>query len=248
MNTDLEQINSSKKERLRNLIYTSVLGFVGVLFFLPFALKIIPAKVLLKYSINTIIVVSIVQSLIFIFICAAIGATLAQRIGFRTIIDEIASTRKDLWIILKRQFIYGVPIGMIGALVAYLVAPDFITYLKSFPQLMRLFGGLYEEIIMRWGIMTLIVWIIWRTIQKGKGIPQKLLLWSGIILSQILFASGHILNLIKFGIANPFWSVVTIFIVSFPWGWLYWKRGIESAIIAHVSFHAFVILLVVINL
>ncbi|MGD1045460.1 MAG: CPBP family intramembrane glutamic endopeptidase [Bacteroidota bacterium] len=248
MNTDLDQINSSKKDGRRNFIYTSVLGFVGVLFFLPFALKIIPAKVLLKHSINTIIVVSIVQSLIFILILAAIGATLAQRIGFRTIYDEITSTRKDLWIILKRQLIYGVPIGMIGALVAYLTAPDFIAYLKSFPHLTRLFGGLYEEIIMRWGIMTLIVWIIWRTIQKGKGSPKKLLVWSGIILSQILFASGHIFNLIKFGIANPLWSVVTIFIVSFPWGWLYWKQGIESAIIAHVSFHAFVILLVVINL
>jgi hypothetical protein len=248
MNTDAEQVDFSKKDRRRNLIYTSVLGYVGILFFLPFALKIIPAKVLLKYSINTIIAVSLVQSLIFIFIWAAIGATLAQRIGFRTIYDDIASTRGDLWTILKRQFIYGAPMGMIGALIAYLVAPDFIKYLESYPQLTRLFGSLYEEIIMRWGIMTLIVWIIWRTVQKGRGIPKKFLVWSGIVLSQILFASGHILNLIKYGIANPLWSVVTIFIVSFPWGWLFWKQGIESAIIAHVSFHVFVILLVVINL
>jgi hypothetical protein len=191
---------------------------------------------------------SVVQSVILVFVCAAGGSILAQRIGFRSVVNEMWLTNTDLRTVLRRQFRYSVPIGAFGALLAYLVAPEFIGYLDSFPQLTRLFGGLYEEIVTRWGIMTFIVWALWRIDQKGIGIPRVAFIWSGIVLSQILFACGHIANLLRCGIADPHWPVLTIFVASLPWGWLFWKRGIESAIIAHVSFHAFAILLVAVKI
>jgi len=237
-----------RKQWWYNFIYTSVLGIVGVLFLLIFVLKIIPSEVFLKYSTSTIIILTLLQFVVVISIFAAIGTTLTKRIGFKTIFDEISSTKNSLWMILRRQLFYGVPIGISGAIIAYLIAPNFIGYLNSVPQFTRIFGSIYEEIIIRWGIMTLIVWAFWRIGQKGVGIPKNSLIWSGIILSQILFAFGHTPPLIRFGITNPLWSIATIFIVTFPWGWLFWKRGIESAIFAHMSFHIVVILLVAMKL
>ncbi len=233
-----------RKQWWYNFIYTTVLGIVGFLFELLFVLKIIPSEVLLKYSTSTIIIISLLQSVVVISIFAAIGTTLTRRIGFKTIFDEISSTKNSLWMILRRQLFYGVPIGISGAIIAYLIAPDFIAYLNSVPQFTRIFGSIYEEIIIRWGIMTLIVWLLWRIGQKGVGVPKNSLIWSGIILSQILFAFGHTYILINFGITNPFWSIATIFFATLPWGWLFWKRGIEAAIFAHMSFHISVILLV----
>jgi len=248
MNTNSIEKKYSRKQWQYNFIYTSVLGIVGVLSLLQFVIKIIPSKVLLKYSTSTIIILSLLQSVVFVCICAAIGTTLTKRIGFKTIFDEISSTKNSIWLILRSKFVYGVPTGISGAIIAYLIAPDFIAYLNSVPQVSSIFGGIYEEIVIRWGIMTLIVWTLWRLSQKGVGVPKKSLIWSGIILSQILFASGHTFILIRFGITNPIWSIATIFIVTFPWGWLFWKRGIESAIVAHVSFHIFVILLAAMKL
>ena len=248
MNTNSIGKKYSRKQWQYNFIYTSVLGIVGVLSLVPFVIKIIPSKVLLKYSISTITILSLLQPVVLVCVCAAIGTTLTKRIGFKTIFDKISSTKNSLWLILRSQFVYGVPIGISGAIIAYLIAPDYIAYLNSVPQVSRIFGGIYEEIVIRWGIMTLIVWTLWRLGQKGVGVPKKSLIWSGIILSQILFASGHTFILIRFGITNPIWSIATIFIVTFLWGWLFWKRGIESAIVAHMSFHIFVILLVAMKL
>jgi hypothetical protein len=197
---------------------------------------------------NTIIVLSIFQSVIFAAILAAVGAMLAPRVGFRACLVDISVKEKAFQLVLKRQFLYGAPIGLAGAIVAYFIAPGFIAYLNLYPFLTRLFGSLTEEVMMRWGFMTILIWILWRIFQHGIGSPKEFLIWSGILLSQILFAFGHMPTLIKLGITNPVWCVFTIFIVSLPWGWLFWKHGLESAFIAHASFHAFVALFVAVKL
>jgi hypothetical protein len=184
------------------------------------------------------------QLVVFTTIFAAAGAYLTPRIGFRAYLASVSFKKNIHWMVLKNQFYYGVPTGLAGAIIAYLIAPDFIAYLNNVPFLSRLFGGLTEEVIMRWGLMTIIVWILWRIFQHGIGIPKILLVYSGIFLSQILFAFGHIPALINFGITNPGWSVFTIFIISLPWGWLFWRQGLESAFIAHSSFHAFIALFI----
>ncbi|MCX6120006.1 MAG: hypothetical protein NTX44_00100 [Ignavibacteriales bacterium] len=232
----------------RNFFYVWIAAFIAILFYIPALPKLVPAHVHLPYSMNTFILLQIVVFFISATIFAASGAYLTPRIGFRAYLAEISIKKKDFWIVLKRQFFYGAPIGLAGAIVAYFIAPDFISYLTMVPFLTRLFGGVFEEVIMRWGLLTIIVWILWRIFQHGIGIPKKLLIYLCIFLSQILFACGHTPALINFGITNPAWSIFTIFIVSLPWGWLFWKHGLESAFIAHACFHAFVALFVAVKL
>ena len=237
-------------ERLprRSFFYVWIAAAVGSLSMIPTVLKFIPANTHLRFSVTTLIILGILQSIIFTAIFSAAGAILAPRIGFRAILVDVPIKEKVFWVILKRQFYYGATAGLAGAIIAYLIAPDFIAYLNMYPFLSRLFGSLTEEVIMRWGFMTILIWTLWRIFQHGRGIPKDLLIWSGILLSQILFAFGHMPTLIKLGITNPVWCVVTIFIVSLPWGWLFWKQGLESAFIAHASFHAFVALFVAVKL
>jgi hypothetical protein len=240
--------NNIAYNNLRSFLYVWIAGFIGFIFYIPAIPKLIPAHVRLQFSMNTLIILSILQSVIFTAIFAAAGAILAPRIGFRAYLADVPIKKKVFWIVLKRQFFYGATIGLAGSIIAYFIAPDFIAYLNLYPFLSRLFGGLTEEVIMRWGFMTIIIWILWRIFQHGIGIPKELLIWSGILLSQILFAIGHIPTLIKFGITNPVWCACTIFIVSLPWGWLFWKHGLESAFIAHASFHAFTAFFVAVKL
>jgi len=233
--------------RRHSFLLVWIAAVIGTLFYVPAIPKLIPANVHLPFSMNALILISILQSVIIITIFAVAGTALAPRIGFRANLADLPIKTKVFWIVLKRQFIYGASIGLAGAIVAYLIAPDFIAYLNAFPFLTRLFGGLTEEVIIRWGIMTILSWILYRIFQHGTGIPKNILIWSGIFLSQILFAFGHTPALLNFGITKPLFSVLTIFVVSQPWGWLFWKHGLESAFISHASFHAFVALFVAIN-
>jgi hypothetical protein len=248
MQKNSENNNHFTNSRRRSFLVVWIAAIIGILFFVPAIPKHVPAQVLLKYSMNTIIFIAIIQLTIFTTLFAAVGSYLAPRIGFRAYLADVSINKKVFWMVLKRQFFYGASIGLAGAIVAYCIAPDFIVYLTSYPFLSRMFGGLTEEVMIRWGIMTFLVWALWRIVQHGIGIPKKLLMYSGILLSQIMFAFGHMNALNNFGITNPLWSVCTIFMVSLPWGWLFWKQGLESAFIAHASFHAFIAFFVAIKL
>jgi hypothetical protein len=243
-----ENNNHFTNNRRRSFFYVWIAALIAILFYIPAIPKLVPAHVHLPYSMNTLILLQIVVFVISATIFAAAGAFLTPRIGFRAYLADASITKSIFWKVLKRQFLYGAPIGLVGAIVAYFMAPDFISYLTMVPFLTRLFGGVFEEVIMRWGLLTIVVWILWRIFQHGIGIPKKLLIYSCIFLSQILFAFGHTPALVNFGMTNPAWSIFTIFIVSLPWGWLFWKQGLESAFIAHASFHAFVALFVAVKL
>jgi|WetSurMetagenome_2_1015567.scaffolds.fasta_scaffold308852_1 hypothetical protein len=238
---DSESSVELKDNRVRSFFFAWIAAFIGILFYMPVILTLIPAKVLLRFSMNTIVMIVVLQSLIVTAILAAIGAYLSPRIGFRAYLVSVHLKEKIFWVTLKKQFYFGVPIGLIGAMLACLIAPEFISYVSKIPLLARVFyGGLTEEVAMRWCIMTGIVWVLWRIFQKGSGSPKSVLMYSSILLNQIVFASGHIPALKTAGVINLYWCVFTIFLVSLPWGWLYWKRGLEAAMIAHASFHAFI--------
>jgi hypothetical protein len=234
--------------RLRSFLFVWIAAVVSILSFIPAIPKLIPAGTPLRFSMTTLIVIQISSSVIFAAIFAAAGAILAPRIGFRACLADVSMKNWAFWVILKRPFFYGASIGFAGAVIACLVSPDFIDYLNRYPFLTRLLGGLTEEVIVRWGFMTTITWALWRIFQHGTGIPKESLIWFGVFLSQILFAAGHIPNLINFGITNPIRPVMTIFFISLPWGWLFWKYGLESAFIAHASFHAWVAFFVSVKL
>jgi hypothetical protein len=234
--------------RRRNFLYVWIVAVIGIIFFIPAVPKLIPAQVQLKISMNKVVVIYIMQLIVFSTIFAAAGAYVTPKIGFGSYLASISFKKNIHWVLLKNQFYSGISTGLAGAIIAYLIAPDFIDYLDNIPFLSRLFGGLTEEVIMRWGLMTIIVWVLWHIIQHGRGLPKELLVYSCIVMSQILFSFGHIPALINFGITNPIWSVITIFIVSLPWGWLFWKQGLESAFVAHASFHAFVAFFVALKL
>ncbi len=55
-----------------------------------------------------------------------------------------------------------------------------------------LYGGITEELMLRWGFLTLVAWIGWRLFQPRKGVPGPGIMWSAIILAAVLFGLGHL--------------------------------------------------------
>jgi len=111
--------------------------------------------------------------------------------------------------------------------------PFWMGFLASF------YGGIGEEILLRLFFMTLLVWLFSKLIKSNENIlTNDVIMWSSIIISTVLFGLGH-LPITKS--LTPLTSLVIIRALvlngvgGILFGWLYWKKGLETAMIAHFS-------------
>lgn len=105
-----------------------------------------------------------------------------------------------------------------------------------------LYGGITEEILLRFGFMTLIVWILFKIVKR----TPPAIYWIGIFISTLLFAVGHFPVVFQ-AVENPSALLLTYILIGnslggIVFGWLYWKKGLESAMIAHIFAHVMMLL------
>jgi membrane protease YdiL (CAAX protease family) len=102
------------------------------------------------------------------------------------------------------------------------------------------YGGITEEVMLRWGMMTFFLWAIWRLFQKGRPQPSAGAAWAAILLAAVLFGIGH---LPAATILAPLDAMIVLRTVALNalggalFGWLYWRRHLEAAMVAHASAH-----------
>jgi membrane protease YdiL (CAAX protease family) len=95
------------------------------------------------------------------------------------------------------------------------------------------YGGVSEEIIVRVFVMGGIVWLLTRL---TAGTPRAWVMIAAIIAAALLFGAGHLPSAAALGPLNA--AVVTRVIAynalaGLVFGALYWKRGLEHAMLAH---------------
>ena len=97
------------------------------------------------------------------------------------------------------------------------------------------YGGIVEELQLRLFLMTGLVWIVAR-IKRAK--PRDAIYWNAIIAAALLFGVGHL------PAASHVWgldamvvtrTVLLNALAGVAFGWLYWKRGLEMAIVGHFT-------------
>jgi len=103
------------------------------------------------------------------------------------------------------------------------------------------YGGVFEEIAVRWFLMALIVWFF---MKAGKDYePRRWHYWAGIVISSLLFAVGHFpATAAAFGELSSALVVRGLLMngaLGVVFGYWFWKRGLVYSVIAHVSSHVF---------
>jgi membrane protease YdiL (CAAX protease family) len=99
------------------------------------------------------------------------------------------------------------------------------------------YGGIFEELFLRLFILTAVTWFLWRIKKKEDGTPYTWTFWIGIVLSALLFGLLHISATALAVELTTIVIVRAIVLNGIPgviFGWLYWKQGIESAIVSHI--------------
>jgi membrane protease YdiL (CAAX protease family) len=113
--------------------------------------------------------------------------------------------------------------------------------------LASIYGGVNEEVSLRLFLFTLIYFLVGKAIKIHAG-NRAPILWGVNLFVALLFGVGHLPALFK--LIHP--SVLDIFRVVFlngiagvVFGWLYWSRGLWTAMAAHfiadLMLHAFLI-------
>lgn len=201
------------------------------------------------------LLVAAISPTILVAASAAIGAVITPLIGLRSHLAEretpfLVSLRPELGIAISTGVVCGI------GLVAYdVVTRPFLPAIKAGSEQFveaiahttlastlgtMLYGGITEEVLLRWGLMSLFAWIGWKLVQGSRGTPRPAIMWTAISLAAILFGIGHlgaagiVYELTPFVIAR---TIAGNAIFGIIFGWLFWRRSLEAAMIAHATAH-----------
>ena len=137
---------------------------------------------------------------------------------------------------------------MTGALLLVAIGrfgPRQMTFLHEAPLPLParlLYGGITEELLVRWGVMTGLLWL-WRRCVPSSARVDTLGAAVAIAASALLFGAAHLPGAVALiGVLDASTVVAIVCgnaLFGIVAGSLYWRRGLEAAIGMHVLSHAF---------
>ncbi|MZQ97349.1 MAG: CPBP family intramembrane metalloprotease [Acidaminobacter sp.] len=200
-------------------------------------------------SIEMLLVVSGLQTALLTAVAAAVGYKLRKRLIFpetkfpesNGIISAVAiGGASSLIITLSEKFIF----------MKYL-PEGFNTFSFSPLYLVAavLYGGVVEEVLLRLGLMTLILWLLAKGSRRkheenGIGSNGQVIsvshAWIAIAISSLLFALGHLpatAQMMGLSVPIVIRALLLNGIAGLGFGWLYWKKGLLYAMLGHMMAH-----------
>ena len=191
------------------------------------------------------------QNAVIVAIAAAIGTVLTPRVGLHAPFFEALVAGEPLWPTLMLQLVPTLLIGLGGSLLFLAVYYWFVRprldehTIQRAEDLRRnlgvwgrlLYGGIVEEVLFRWGLMSLLIWLG----VELFGAATSGVVWTAIVMTGILFGLGHLPSHFAIGCRKtPLFigSVIGLNLwVALLFGWLFWQVGLLAAILAHMLFH-----------
>ena len=242
------------KLRLGTVLF--LLGMLGVLSILTMELPIPDnARAMLesRFSPLQIQMLMLLNPAVMLLIFVLVGTALYDKAGLSVPLIEGLIRKKEIRQGAAGAATYGIIGGIIAGILLSGVGFAYTPYLpeefkelgeKLQPSLAArfLYGGLTEEILMRFGLMTLLVWLISKiTKNTSPGVY-----WSGIVFAAVLFGLGHFPVAYQ-AVGEPSALLLSYILIGnaiggIIFGWLYWKKGLESAFIAHIFAHVVLVL------
>ena len=223
-------------------------SFLGAAIVTATVLPQIAAQVPMPAPLWLISVASLFQSGLILALAVWSGVALAASVGLRASAFEAAATRRPIMPALRPQLLPGLISGALGGPLLFLSFRFLPAALSGVherfnpPLLARvLYGGITEEVLLRWGLMTAIAWLTWRFLQRRQGALRPGNAWLAIAVSALMFGLGHLPVAIY--LAGRFDPAVVVFVIGVNtafgllFGFLYWRWGLESAMIAHAVTH-----------
>ncbi|TKX85667.1 CPBP family intramembrane metalloprotease [Halorubrum sp. SS5] len=200
-----------------------------------------------------------VNPLLLLVVACLIGAYAAPRVGLRShLLDRAGGDARALgWV--RGEAGLAVAVGVVGSLLvialdvalAPLVARDLprsaigagrptVVDVLAYAPVRFLYGGITEELLLRFGLMSALALGGWVLAGRRGEAPGPGVMWAAIGVSAVLFGVGHLPALAQAVGLTPALVARTVLlnaVAGVAFGWLYWRRSLEAAMVAHAAFH-----------
>ena len=240
------------------LLGVSIFGIVAVL---PYSLAIQGSSLSqldVPMPIWLLLTLQVLQNGVMFAVVILIGLLAANRVGLGLPILEARLQGESVGEKVKAILLPSILLGVIGSILV--IALDSLVFM---PMLMTelgdkaaslnqealqpaawkgllasFYGGIDEEVLLRLGLMSVLVWF-GRFISKTEdGRPTLAVLWIANILAAVLFGLGHLPATAALFPITPLVVMRTIVLNGFIGivaGYLYFKYGLEAAMLSHFS-------------
>ncbi len=233
----------------------------GVISVMPYTLTLQAetlSKVTLPIPLPLLLTIQVAQNAVMLAIIIFLGLLLAKRIGLGLPILEAKLRGESVAAQVKAMLLPSILLGVIAAIVIigldqFVFAPglmaqegvaeDAIAAQLSQPPawqglLASFYGGITEEVLLRLFIFTLLAWLGKFIHHTPEGRPTLLILWIANILAAVLFGLGHLPATAQIMEITPLVitrAVLLNGLAGITFGYLYWTRGLEAAMLSHFS-------------
>jgi membrane protease YdiL (CAAX protease family) len=237
---------------LRQAVILWAAGLIGAVAALPLFLHI-SAAILERAAAKgvtepLVAALFVVQTGVYLAITVPVGLWAASRLALRTPLSEALATGRSLREAAKPFLGTAVVAGAATGVVLWLLSafvfgpsmPDEYTAMRrsitwqGLPA--ALWGGITEELLSRLFLLSLLALGARRLLTpKAEGLPAAPF-WVANALAALLFGLGHLPS--AFGrvpLTPAVWAYAIVLngICGMVFGWLYWRRGLEAAMVAH---------------
>jgi membrane protease YdiL (CAAX protease family) len=233
----------------------------GIVAILPYSLALQAdtlAKLKLPLPLEILIPIQVLQNIVMFGVAILIGLFLANRIGLGLPILEAKLAGKSIKEQVKPILLPSIILGVIASaaiitLDMFIFQPALVAELGKAGEALNLqtaqpvawkgllasfYGGINEEILLRLFLFTLLAWLGKFISHTEEGRPTIGVLWTANIVAAILFGLGHLpatamlIPLTPIVVAR---AILLNGLAGIAFGYLYWTRGLESAIVSHFS-------------
>jgi membrane protease YdiL (CAAX protease family) len=241
------------------LVAVATFGLVAVV---PYSLALqgsAAAPQNLPMPLPLLVALQLAPQVLLFAILIGIGLLLANRIGLGLPILEGALRGEPVGARIRRILPISIVLGVLASLAiialdVYVFSPALraqfgggapsLTTRAAVPAawkglLASFYGGIDEELLLRLFVMSLLAWLGHFISRKPDGTPTTAVLWTANILAAVLFGLGHLPATAALVPAITPLVVLRAIVLNglagVAFGYLYFTRGLESAIVSHFS-------------
>lgn len=225
-------------------------ALVGALALVPYTLRLVSASAKpMKVSPRTMALASLAQNAALFAVVVFVGLTASHAVGLGApyLASRVAGLAppRPLRPVMTLAIWTGAAAGLL------MTAADFV-FLPRLPALLDLarkasfwenfsasfYGGVNEELLMRLLGVSGVTWLLAQGWGSGPHPPPGVF-WLAIVAMAIIFALGHLpATKIVAGKLTPLILTRTLALngpIAILCGWLFWRFGLEAAIVAHLA-------------
>ncbi len=239
-----------------------VWGFSLMAWFLvlPFTIAVLGDAITENGSLSSFILSTFISNLVILGIASLVGLFTARKTGLGLPFVEGWLGKNPVRDQLKRAILTALVAGvMVSLLLIVIDVVVFTPYLEAAtgvrdanmlnPDLKRaspeygflaaISAGITEEVVFRLLGVSVIAWLGGLIFKDAEGHPKSFVLWLAILVMGVLFGLAHLQTPAMMGwelsSAAINRALVLNSIGGLVYGWMYWKRGLESAMLTHFS-------------